>query len=139
MTVLADVTRICRRPGKGAVWQCFWCFAHIQKGDVYREQRYVGEGTINTVRGHPECFDACDRADRDPDEPIINPQPRGLTQEEYAARALFTASPEDFGAAPVRAAIRQGVQEGLEPLREMKESLTKSYTMAKDLAEKLKC
>lgn len=90
MTILADITRVAQRPGKSAIWQCFWCWAHIKKGEKYREQRYVEDGMINTVRFHPECGDAHRRADLDPEEPITEPQPRGMTQsEEYDRRISY--------------------------------------------------
>lgn len=88
MTLLADITRVARRPTTAAVWQCFWCWEHIKKGDRYREQRYVEDGEINTVRGHPECYAAHARADMDPEEPINEPQPRGKTLSERFGNGL---------------------------------------------------
>jgi hypothetical protein len=82
MTILSDCLRTARRPGTAAVWQCFWCWAHIKKGEQYREQRYVEDGTINTVRFHPECGEAHERSGLDPEEPINEPQPRGMTASE---------------------------------------------------------
>lgn len=77
MTLLADITRTARRPGIGSVWQCFWCWQRIKKYETYREQRYTDDGSVVTVRGHPECYDANDLSGRDPDEPIYEPKPRG--------------------------------------------------------------
>jgi len=82
MRMLADVYRVCRRPGTAAIWQCSWCWDHMKKGERYREQRYVEDGEIVTVRFHPECGEAHVRADLEHDEPINEPQPRGMTKEE---------------------------------------------------------
>lgn len=87
MTALAYITRTARRPTGGGRWQCFWCWKQIVAGERYDEARYVDDGIITTVRAHRECAEAYNRSGLDEDEPITEPQPRGMTQsEEYDAR-----------------------------------------------------
>lgn len=37
---------------------CSWCAEHIDAGHPYKRYRWYDGGSANTVKMHPECYDA---------------------------------------------------------------------------------
>ncbi len=38
--------------------QCEWCLERIHPGDLYMRYRYYNSGDAQTIRLHPECYEA---------------------------------------------------------------------------------
>jgi len=58
VTLLADELPKARKPHR-----CCWCGQQINAGEVYRRQRTIFDGALQSNAWHPECFDAAEYCD----------------------------------------------------------------------------